>query len=385
MEGKQEMNFLCQGGTVKSINDGDEHYVNPRAVKDCFSEALENFKGNSHTLGEGYGTFYSKDFKPIVLKPRSDGNYSMVDEIFQQFKPKEKWASVAITGKDGKPFHIKDKELVNEIIMRCDSAIAGVPGDNELFNKLIDVATRKPQPNPTLSFDEWHEIYDKWRKFWGAKPVVLDCEVFDVQLLSSCSMNGPLSFVHPESGKVGLVTNCRWTWEPIEACREELQWICDEICDEDNKLEFYVSFFDEDYNYGKYGKLPDYDSEKMRMKKVEYNDPQVTFKLSHKGIELVPIIPVKKMKWAFKCNKKLYGKEYKRWSLVWTVERLFRNLQEKFFYNDWVAWHDYTMWGGLDSVYTRCERHFTIDQTIRMLQMWHDCCFEWQKENEDRK
>jgi hypothetical protein len=159
--------------------------------------------------------------------------------------------------------------------------------------------------------------------------------------------------------------------------------IRDEICDEKNGLEFYVSFFDEDYNYGKYGKLPDYDSEKMRMKKVEYNNPQVTFKLSHKGIELVPIIPVKKMKWAFKCNKKLYGKEYKRWSLVWTVERLFRNLQEKFFYNDWVAWHDYTLWGGLDSVYTRSERHFTIDQTIRMLQMWQDDCCERRKENKE--
>jgi hypothetical protein len=379
------MNFLCQGGTVKSINDGQEHYINPREVKDCFSEALENFKGNSHTLCEGYGTFYHKDFRPIILKPRSDGNYSMVDEIFQQFKPKEKWASVAITGKDGKPFYIKDKELVNEIIMRCDSAVAGIHGNNRLFNKLIDEVVQRPEPKPEESSEAWEKRYEKWRKFWGAKPVVLDCEVFDVQLLSSCSMNGPLSFVNPESGKVGLVTNCRWTWEPIEACREELQWICDEICDEDNKLEFYVSFFDEDYNYGKYGKLPDYDSEKMRMKKVEYNDPQVTFKLSHKGIELVPIIPVKKMKWAFKCNRKLYGKEYKRWSLVWPVEKLFRNLQEKFFYNDWVAWHDYTMWGGLDSIYTKCERHFTMDQTIRMLQMWQDFCCEWQKENEDEQ
>lgn len=372
VEGKQKMNFLCQGGTVKSINDGDEHYVNPRAVKDCFSEALENFKGDpdSHTLCEGYGTFYHEDFRPIILKPRSDGNYSMVDEIFQQFKPKEKWASVAITGKDGKPFYIKDKELVNEIIMRCDSAIVGVQGNNRLFNKLIDEVVQRPEPNPKESSEAWEKRYDKWQKFWGAKPIVLDCEVFDVQLLSSCHCDGPLSFVHPETGKVGLVTNCRWTWEPIEACREELQWICDEICDEDNKLEFYVSFFDQDYAY-------------MNKWTKDMFDPQVTFKLSCKGIELVPIIPVKKMKWVFKCNKKLYGKEYKRWSLVWPVEKLFRKLQKKFFYNDWVVWHYYTLFGGLDNLSTRCERHFTIDQTIRMLQMWQDDCCEWQKENEE--
>lgn len=380
------MNFLCQGGTVKSINDGQEHCVNPREVRDCFSEALENFKGdsNSHMFYEGgHGTFYHKDFCPIILKPREDGNYSMVDEIFKQFKPKEKWASVAITGKDGKPFHIKDKELINEIIMRCDSAVIGVQGNNSLFNKLIDDVVQRPKPKHEESSEAWEKRYDEWRKFWGAKPIVLDCEVFDVQLLSSCHCDGPLSFVHPETGKVGLVTNCRWTWEPIEDCREELQWICDEICDEDNKLEFYVSFFDEDYNYGKYGKLPDYDSEKVRMKKVKYNDPQVTFKLSCKGIELVPIIPVKKMKWVFKCNKKLYGKECKRWSLVWPVEKLFRKLQKRFFYDDWVAWHDYVLWGGLDSIFTRQERHFTIDQTMRMLQMWRDYCHEWRKENEE--
>ena len=379
------MNFLCQGGIVKSINDGQEHYVNPREVKDCFSKALENFKGdpNSHTLCEGCGTFYHEDFRPIILKPREDGNYSMVDEIFKQFVPKEKWASVAITGKDGKPFYIKDKELVNDIIMRCDSAITSVQGNNRLFNKLIDEVAQRPEPKLEESSEAWEKRYDKWQKFWGAKSVVLDCEVFDVQLLSSCYCDGPLSFVNPETGKVGLVTNCRWTWEPIEACQEELQWICDEICDEENGLEFYVSFFDEDYNYGKYGKLPDYDSEKVRMGRVEYNDPQVTFKLSCKGIELVPIIPVKKMKWVFKCNRKLYGKEYKRQSLIWPVEKLFRKLQKRFFYNDWVVWHNYTLLGGLDSIHTRHERHFTINQTIQMLEMWRDYCYEWQKENEE--
>ena len=44
--------------------------------------------------------------------------------------------------------------------------------------------------------------------------------------------------------------------------------------------------------------------------KKEYKDPQVTFKLSHKGIELVPTIPIKKMKWVFKCNH-VMGKEWK--------------------------------------------------------------------------
>ena len=100
------MNFVCHSGDIISINDKQIHYVNSRATMRCFIEALHKVKLDK--------VYYSDSklnhSENIHLYPRSDGNYSMVDELFQ-FIPSDKWASVAISGKDGKPFYIKDKDL----------------------------------------------------------------------------------------------------------------------------------------------------------------------------------------------------------------------------------------------------------------------------------
>lgn len=360
------MKFVCHGGGVESINDGDLHRINAQQTAICFKDALHKVKVEKviyyddplHCKG-----YYNSSY--IHLYPREDGNYSMIDELFQ-FIPFERWASVAITGKDGKPFYIKDKWLRNQIIMRCESSIAGIHGNNHLLNMIIDDLCRRPKVKEEESFEDWHKRYHGWETWWGAKPHNLDINIFDVSLFSACYVGGCQSFVNPRNGKVGLLTNCRWSHEFIDSCREELEWICKEICDEENRLEFYVSFFDEDINYGKY--------------KKEYKDTEFTFKLSHKGIELVPRIPIKKMKWIFKCNQRLRGKEWKKANFLHGLKNIFRNLQKKFFYEKYVVWHNYTLIGdGLNNIMNLSERYYTVDQIIRMIEMWRDECIEDEK------
>lgn len=355
------MNFVCHGGGIQSINDGQSHSVPSHSTKDCFSKAI-SFVDNPHVELDYKITPHATD---IHLRPRADGNYSMVDELFQ-FIPTDKWASVAISGKDGKPFYIKDKDLRNQIIMRCETSIVGVQGNNHLLNKIIDDLCGRPKPKAEESSEDWHKRYNEWSSWWGAKPHVLDINVFDVSLFSTSYMDGCTSFVNPKSGKVGLLTNCRWSHQSIEDCREELEWICKEICDVENGLEFYVSFFDEEINFGKY--------------KKEYKDPQFTFKLSYKGIELVPRIPIRNLKWVFKCNQRLHGKEWKKVNFLWGLKKAFRNLQKKFFYEKWVMWHNYTLMGNtLNNIMDLSERYYTVDEIIRMIEMWRDECIEYEK------
>ena len=361
------MNFVCHSGEVVSINDKQSHYVNVQETMRCFTEALHKVKLDKLDYSDSKLN-YNED---IHLYPRDDGNYSMVDELFR-FIPNEKWASVAISGKDGKPFYIKDKNLRNQIIMRCESSIVGVQGNNHLLNKIIDEVCGRPKPKAEESSEDWYKRYNEWESWWGAKPHVCDLNIFDVSLFSTCYANGCTSFVNPKSGKVGLLTNCRWSYSSIADCREELEWICNEICDEENGLEFYVSFFDEEINYGKY--------------KKEYKDTQFTFKLSHKGIELVKRIPLKKLKWVFKCNQNLRGKEWKKVNFMWGLKKLFRNLQEKFFYEKYVIWHNYTLMGdSLNNIMDLSERYYTVDEIIRMIEMWRDECIEYNKNKEEDK
>ena len=343
------MNFCCTSGDVVSINDKQIHHVNAQETMSCFTNALSKVKTDKIIYSE-----LSHDDNYIILKPRDDGNYTMVDELFEQFIPNEKWASVAITGKDGKPFYIKDEWLKFQIIMRCEQSVVGISGNNDLLNKLI----LEESEYPNYRNDDYKEKAEKWYKWWGAKPHFLDLEIFKVGLFSNSYIRGTESFVHPKTGKVGFITNCRWTYEPIENCREELEWVCNEICDEENNLEFYVSFFNEDINLGKY--------------KKEYKDPQVTFKLSHKGIELVPTIPIKKMKWVFKCNH-VMGKEWKKSHFLWKFEKPLRRIQEKLFNEKYVIWNNYTLMGDcLNNLMNLGERYYTVDEIIRMIQMYKE-------------
>lgn len=365
------MNFVCYNGAVESINDKQIHFINSQQTMNCFKEALYKVKIDR--------IFYSDtknvdlhDENYIHLHPRSDGNYSMIDELFQQFIPSDKWASVAISGKDGKPFYIKDKNLRNQIIMRCETSIVGEQGNNHMLNKIIDDVCRRPKYKTEESLEDWHKRYNEWQSWWGRKPHIIDINVFDVSLFSTAYINGCTSFVNPKSGKVGLLTNCRWSHESIGSCHEELEWICKEICDEENRLEFYVSFFNEEINFGKY--------------KKEYKDPQFTFKLSHKGIELVSTIPIKNLKWIFKCNQRLRGKEWKKVNFMWGLKKMFRNLQEKFFYEKFVIWHNYTLMGDcLNNIMDLSERYYTVDETIKMIEIWRDECIESNENKEEDK
>lgn len=349
------MNFICKGKSISSINDKYVHFVSSHSVKACFEDAISCVDNPHVYLENKFGRHDSE----IILEPRDDGKYTMIDELFKQFVPSEKWASVAITGKDGKPFYIKDKELRYQIIMRCESSIVGIQGNNHILNKIIDDLSERPKCKADESYDEWNKRYEKWLYWWGAKNHVLDTEVFNVSLFSDSYVRGCTSFVNPKNGKVGLLTNCRWSHESIESCREELEWICDEICDEENNLEFYVSFFDKDINY--YGKYKD-----------KFENPRFTFKLSHMGIELVPRIPIRKMKWVFKCNQNIHGKEWKKVYFLWKIKKMFRNIQKKFFYDDWVKWHEYVLFKGLNAFVNLSERYYTVDEIIRMIQMWKD-------------
>ena len=211
------MNFVCHGGTIESINDKQLHRINPQETMICFKDALSKVKTKAIIYSD---LPYDKNY--ISLFPREDGNYSMVDELFEQFIPSDKWASVAISGKDGKPFYIKDKDLRNQIIMRCESSIIGVQGNNYLLNKIIDDVCGRPKPKAEESSEDWHKRYNEWESWWRAKPHILDINIFDVSLFSTSYVNGCTSFVNPKNGKVGLLTNCRWSYESIKSCREEL-------------------------------------------------------------------------------------------------------------------------------------------------------------------
>ena len=54
--------YIVYGGVVKSINDGELHSVSPQRL-------IELYK-----LGFDFGIY-----NPIVIKPRSDGNYNLKD------------------------------------------------------------------------------------------------------------------------------------------------------------------------------------------------------------------------------------------------------------------------------------------------------------------
>jgi hypothetical protein len=73
------MNFVCHSGEVVSINDKQIHYVNTQETMRCFTEALHKVKLDKVDYSDSKLN-YNED---IHLYPRSDGNYSMVDELFQ--------------------------------------------------------------------------------------------------------------------------------------------------------------------------------------------------------------------------------------------------------------------------------------------------------------
>jgi hypothetical protein len=152
------MKFVCHGGDIISINDKQIHYVNSQETMRCFEEALHNVELDKIT----YADLKLDCNDGIHLYPREDGNYSMIDELFQ-FIPNDKWASVAISGKDGKPFYIKDKNLRNQIIMRCETSIVGEQGNNHLLNKIIDDVCRRPKPKHKSeeSYDDWIKRYNE--------------------------------------------------------------------------------------------------------------------------------------------------------------------------------------------------------------------------------
>ena len=70
--------YFVIGGPVRSRSDGDEHYVNSKRLcelygvdpKECVM--VESADGHKRNLTPG---------NLIVLKPRSDGNYQLPDEV----------------------------------------------------------------------------------------------------------------------------------------------------------------------------------------------------------------------------------------------------------------------------------------------------------------
>ena len=71
---------------------------------------------------------------------------------------------------------------------------------------------------------------------------------------------------------------------------------------------------------------------------------------------------------------------------MWGVKKVFRNLQKKFFYEKWLIWHNYTLMGNsLNNIMDLSERYYTVDEIIRMIEMWRDECIEYEKKNKEDK
>lgn len=276
-----------------------------------------------------------------------------LEEAFS-FVPYGKWASVSISDKNGKPFRIKDDTLIWEMIMKSDGALVGINGNNTLLNDLILKQSEYPQYFNYEDKELCRKDIEEWYKKWNHKEHILDCEVFEVGLFSSAYINAPMSFINPKTRKVGLIHNCRWTWESIKTCKEELEWVCKNFCK--NGVEFYVSFFDDEYD-------EDY-------KNAE--DPKITLKLSSNGIEVSDIIPKKKMKKLFKgYNKRIYGKEFRKYNRFSFIKKIYRSLQKKFDYDMWYLWHEFDLFGeNFGQIINLHERYFTVNEILKYIEMW---------------
>ena len=266
-----------------------------------------------------------------------------VDEAFS-YEMNCKWGTVVISDSNGKPFKITDSTLVFEMIMKSEASLVGLHGNNDVLNTMI----LKASEYPSTEYDNFLELSEEWHRKWGAKNHVLDCEIFKVHLFSSPYIS-PVSFIHPDTHKVGFVTECRWTYDTIECCREELEWVCSNFCKD--KYEYYVSFFDNTY----------------------VTDPVFTLKLSSSGISVAETIPGKKLRKLMRkeFNHDLYGYEYRKMNFLYPVKNLLRKLQKIFFPKAYQYWFDNVLWGNnLNSHIYLNERFYEPMTQMIMIQLW---------------
>lgn len=69
--------YIVYGGVVKSINDGELHSVSPQKLIELYKLNPKDCKivrSEKDLLGFDFGIY-----NPIVIKPRSDGNYNLKD------------------------------------------------------------------------------------------------------------------------------------------------------------------------------------------------------------------------------------------------------------------------------------------------------------------
>ena len=69
--------YIVYGGVVKSINDGELHSVSPQRLIELYKLNPKDCKivrSEKDLLGFDFGIY-----NPIVIKPRSDGNYNLKD------------------------------------------------------------------------------------------------------------------------------------------------------------------------------------------------------------------------------------------------------------------------------------------------------------------
>jgi len=75
--------YVCVGGKVISKNDGNEHYITSRqlmklyGLNECICDLVEENEYPSYCRQLGGDCAY----RPIVLKPRYDGNYNLFREL----------------------------------------------------------------------------------------------------------------------------------------------------------------------------------------------------------------------------------------------------------------------------------------------------------------
>ena len=68
------------------------------------------------------------------------------------------------------------------------------------------------------------------------------------------------------------------------------------------------------------------------------------------------------------------------------MEESIPKFTEKVFYEKWIVWHNYTLIGNcLNNIMDLSERYYTVDEIVKMIEMWRDECVEYEKKNKEDK
>ena len=317
-----------------------------------------------------------------MKKPKID--YTPSGKTWEEIKqlPIEcKWSPVAIESE-----YRLDKVGMEIAIMSMDETLSGYRhgGNDRDFNERIWRWTRIPEDFNFMTIkngkiynsysdelkDDWNLAYSnytdkvkKWQKDFHRSELDnnSDCNLFLVDLISSCYARGPRAFFEPKTGDIGLLHRIgKWP--------KSIGYVADQVetfARENKHLDIIVTFFDE--RYDKNG--------------VCTNIPLATIRINNGEI-----IPIKTRTWNevkylekvnyFKGSKNYHTKLYYKFrNIIFNNWKKLGEFMEKYFhnstiYNAWVDEHNYNI--------TRYEyeQYFTEKELYKMIDRWHNWCKE---------